>query len=1578
MFRKLSKRTKLIALIFALGVVFLFGTVFTLAKTGVIHIKMLANPTTVNFYVQVKDSGGVNDLPAGTTVYAALPGQSGSPQPTQLFTVHNGYGYITRNLAVFSLYANTVYNFSTPCSSGTPNIATANSSSSAGSSALSPYVFSRTCAGGGNTSGTISIDGHVKDSQTQAFISGASEVLTGGNYRASTDSGGHYVISNITYADPSDVPNWQIYFSAPGYQSTSASLSSLGISAGQIVNGGTVYALAVGLKRDIPEYKITGNIKADNGNLLAEAEIKLIDKSTNPQYQYTRTTTATGGGTYSGKNYLSDKFQANSFDSAYLEISAAGYLPTEIKFLDKDVFTTTLISSGDNTFELKTVRDITLVKSVQDLYYKITTEACTDANRCPGRNSAGMVESISLVISGQTPQLSKNDFVPSALSGVFRSLPAATQTLYINASNNTETYVQAYLSKTLAINLSTVPLQNIPALGSVRVVEISLDKNPNYIPQNPTFDLQGLLKDENDKPVKANARVNCEDNSSCGNFGEAKSLQSGYNSTESNGIKKNYIFSGLYNIARPGSKIEKLILRIDKQIPPSYVDKNNNHVKDPEEDGVFEISRSDIKVINGKSVCDKSFKIRTIASSEARISGTVKAKDTSKPLVGVVKLSPINANGSIDATGEIIVNVASDGKYDFSGKINNINKDKQYWLTAQPNDIAYSLEMYSVYLNINPVIVVDFLLEKNIAGYVTFQGLVQNVSAGGSTQDIVGASVDLTYDGFFTRGFIDGGVTMPGTHLYKISDKSADIFGDQQTGTKKVVLTGKNGPSTTFNKHKSYKFELQAGRGLLIRRDFIFYPNDSVDALPKTKDVEITITSQLKEYRTVSVGPPSLVNKNAPTPLANIPVKLSSYRSDNQTGTSGIAVNSDEVKTDARGVARFPGWARQSSSIIVTIDSRTYSVVGGSNVFELSSNDAAKTINYSYTNWDPMHLQDVATKINMQQCDYNYPVSQFDSGSVCAAGCCLTSYSMAVKFYYSDKDDFRGQSAKQKMDPTVAARITNETGVSALLTYNGFPGISDQLNSRFGTKISTFHVSMDQADEYLKAGVPVVIHSEGLLSGDGHRHGGHCVLLIGKTSSGKYKIINPNSSPAIYELDKSDLGSIDYSFAVTTPESRAAFSSIKGTVSSNSIALAADGSTNARTDSDYVVSSKVTSNTVVPVEEVYLALIRPNTTDVYIKASKSGDNYTATIPEYLIVRDFSYKFLAVTSLDARIYSEVYPVKVDRIPSTPAIFAEKTWSRLVFQIGNARNNSSISATIASRLSIAYQGFRNRFSRLLQIMNINQSSLVSVSGQVLNASGQKVPKVLVKVWEDAALSEDGRFTIKNVRKGRVAVSVVDQATGKELVIKNPTITVNKATLGLNILVDDPQDLGTLNARVFASSIQSAYMTDTTTLKTGVLQLIRNGKIEKEINMATSAGKLSSLKLPVGTYSLKFIMNGKERRIITSNGSLTLKIQRDKLTNEILRVDDRSTFTLHISSQDGASDCNVYWWGHLYIASAAFGTSDWSTPPSNCTLNYTAFAGKYSLSFVDNYGYNRVIAPATIDVPAFLDGKVYEIKL
>jgi hypothetical protein len=280
-----------------------------------------------------------------------------------------------------------------------------------------------------------------------------------------------------------------------------------------------------------------------------------------------------------------------------------------------------------------------------------------------------------------------------------------------------------------------------------------------------------------------------------------------------------------------------------------------------------------------------------------------------------------------------------------------------------------------------------------------------------------------------------------------------------------------------------------------------------------------------------------------------------------------------------------------------------------------------------------------------------------------------------------------------------------------------------------------------------------------------------------------------------------------------------------------------------------------------------------------------------------------------------------------------------------------------------------------------MNISRSSLVTVSGEVVNGSGELVPTVIVKIWEDAKLSDSGRFAIPGVKRGRVPVEVVDQETGRQYVLASPTINGTGRIKNLRIVVDDPLDVGSLDARVFWHSIPAARMGDSTALRSGKIQLIRNGLIEKTIDLEKTAGRVNIPVLQAGNYTVKyFTSDNREKSVYLSNGgySKTITIEKGKKATNDIRANDMSKFTLKITSNDKIVKCQVPYWGHLYVTTSSGVKVDYAKPPKNCEVQFTARPGRFYLQMLSNYGYNRTVTPAYVDVPPAVDGAVYEIKL
>jgi len=1608
--KKIKNRRFLVSSLIVVSVMVFGGSVFGLAKTG--KLATFADEvvkTSRQIVLQQADTqyGSVYvTLDSTNTGGGGIALYSGS-NPVSATGYYSGNGYYIPSLA----YGTYQYYFAMP-GNGQPCVGQWKTLSHYAANTYDTYpLFS---CGTPPVSGTFSIDGYV------SFVGNPSPKPTATIYYdgdmtkfAVTDSSGRYHLSNLPY-NPAAMADYAFSYSASGYVAKyglklqgDLHQNPYGISSGE-----TYYNVNVQLKQDIPSYRFSGIVKSSSTSMLDGVAVKVIDKAASNQELIQGASTnydLNVPASAPGENYATNQTPITNLTSRYhtiaLQFSKSGYITVE-KRIDEfsPAPTTTLYGSGSTIYTILRFPDVTMVQTTQAVYLRAWTD-CTDVSRCPNRASNGNIDRIPIVITAYSDQLTTNAMshpsgTPANANMMVNSLDVTQpREIWINPTNHPNyqpQYTTAHLTSYNFASSSYVP-ENLTKLA----------QNTNYVYQSDLFDFQGQLVEPNSSgtgmnPTVANIRISCEDETStCAGsdkFGSAKYQQSTSTSSPANGTDKNFLFSDLYNIAKYNSGVDRLAVQIDKT--GYYLDTNNNSIKDAGEDGRVFLNKSDITpptTPGGKSVAKKTYALRLLSSSQARIYGTIKATDTNSPLAGTVKLDPINANGGMDTSHEITTQAGPDGKYDFSGLLNSVDRSKTYWLTASPNNMNYSQEMITVRLNINPVLNINFTLSPNSDAVTVFKGYVQNVLADGTTQNVIGAEVKAAFDGFWTDNFIDGTETVSGTHQYQLPLSQNKIFGSVTTGSKSIILTGYNGPSST-SKHRSYKFTIQAGRGTAIRCDFLFNPNDPSETLPPAKTVQVHLTQQTKAFKSVSNTAPELVNQNAPTALPGVPVQLTSYRNDTQTNSSGMEIRSAIVTTGQDGVARFPGWPQQASKIWVTIDNNIWTLDGNEASLNLPATTTSKTLNYWKINWDPNRLMQQANAINMQQCDARwtdrslgnrdpqnpYYIGDGIDNTICGAGCCTVAYSMAVKFYYQNKTDFRGQSAQQKMDPTVVQKIINETGVNGL-AGDRFAQVSDVLNSRFGTHISTKAISISEIDSYLKAGIPVEIwQSGGLVDGGGHAHGAHCVLIIGKLPNGLYRIDDSASSVPVYDAPLSRLGNIQVVFAIMTPDATAGFKNMNGRKTGSTERAYAAGSVNenASLDRDYTVSAEITSSTVSSIEDAFLVVKRQGTADLYLKADKNGNTYTATIPKYLIGSGgFSYKFVAINSLHAQIESPTTQVQMTVVANTPAVAISRAFSALSFQTYVSRINLSADLqALRTRLATLYQSFRDAFATYLQRTGIRQSSLVSVSGQVVNASGQKMPNVLVKIWEDATLSEDGKFTVANVRKGTVTVAVINQLTGKAMTVVTPTMTVSKAMTNYNLRVVDPTDVGSLDAHVFWSSTPRSQMVDGATIQTGRIQLVNNGVVKKTLDLSSNLGHINTSGLQVGDYTANYISPaGASKPVWFDNAkSYIIHIFRSQTTQELALVSDTVSFNIHITSQNGAADCHVWWWGHIYVTMPDGGSIDLNRPPQGCSTQMTGRPGTYSFRMVDNYGRNRVISPASVTLPQASSGTTVELKL
>ncbi len=905
-----------------------------------------------------------------------------------------------------------------------------------------------------------------------------------------------------------------------------------------------------------------------------------------------------------------------------------------------------------------------------NVYYKVATQ-CTDSVSCPNRNEKNMIENIPVILETRSQQLSSNHFRYPELSGVFENmLSGQTKKMYINPANNPN-YLSAYTSKTIDVKVEEQGFNNSMA------VNIELEKNSSAQVHTSSFNLLGVVKDEQGNYLEAGMSLKCSGFSSCNLFGPSKSFNSINHQETYEGVTNNYKSLNNYNIAQSGSAINYLILKVSKT--GYYYDANKNGSYDTGEDGEIKINKSDIK--NPTSYGKSSYAIKDIILKKnntglIKVYGKVKSSVDNQPISSSVKLMKILKNGNLDEKHYVFDDTDESGNYEINNIGSWIDTKFQYMLIAEPKVAGlYSKEYISVVFKKDTSLHINFSLQYNSKGYITITGLVQDASQNG-IYPVSSAQVLVHKDGFlFDYPLVNTSADANGKYTIKFD--TSYIFESIQNpnATATIILTAFNGTAEKATKNKKVKIQFSVNNGALIRQDFLFNNSDTSLSEVATKDVTITVTKQLKKYEGYSEDNPMIVSAQAPKPYSGIVVQIKSLRSENEPGSSGIGILSEEKVTDRDGRVTFTGYPKQASEIIVKYDSKVYQPEVSED-FRLANTQTQKTINVWKINWDPNRLKLSRSDIAQTQGNNRWAgqkVRDFTTGTVGAAGCCLTSLSMAIRNYYWGKS-YGGQ----EMNPGLLARISNQLPYpSALFVSSGWPRLLRSLNSQYSMNVTTKSIPISEINAYLKLGIPVIIHST---KNTMHRHGEHCILLT-SVSNGMYGIIDPNpkdGNPPGQYWPESYLGNRSSVFAVLTPDAINVFKSSKSALINKNLVFASTGAITARTDSDLKINAEVQTTVASSIMETFIRLKRNNSKDILIKMNATSDlnKFNVVVPKHLISGDFKYSIVAINSNNNLLESDETNVAVQRIANSPARAISRTFSKISYSVRRVVRNTAV--------------------------------------------------------------------------------------------------------------------------------------------------------------------------------------------------------------------------------------------------------------------------------------------------------------
>ena len=322
----MNKRTRLVLGIIVGAVILFSGTLFGLAKYGVIKLKHLADPmiggveitvdpsnvnATVGFYQNGRPVSAPASLLAGTNTFrTSLP-----------------YGSYTYR---FGMPEN-----GQPCEGPVAN--------------LSHYsTLTRTTYPKFNCGTNVNhfLSGKVTDKTNGNAIAGAS--LNIASKSATSANDGTYYFDGITPG------TYNALVTKLNYSAVNQTISPT-----QATNNIANFQMLGVAPPSTGAYSSTGNVKNSAGSYISEVDIRVLDSSGNTIPK--GSTLSKESKAFDEGNYQTENFEQNSLDSLSIRFHKTNFVDQQLKLSDANVIVDThIVGSGESVYQLKIIKDIIL------------------------------------------------------------------------------------------------------------------------------------------------------------------------------------------------------------------------------------------------------------------------------------------------------------------------------------------------------------------------------------------------------------------------------------------------------------------------------------------------------------------------------------------------------------------------------------------------------------------------------------------------------------------------------------------------------------------------------------------------------------------------------------------------------------------------------------------------------------------------------------------------------------------------------------------------------------------------------------------------------------------------------------------------------------------------------------------------------------------------------------------------------------------------------------------------------------------------------------------------------------------
>jgi len=874
--------------------------------------------------------------------------------------------------------------------------------------------------------------------------------------------------------------------------------------------------------------------------------------------------------------------------------------------------------------------------------YRIETY-CTD---CPNRNSnSGLVKDIPIFYGDVEEQLSA---IPpysnySSQSGYFENVPVGNIVFTINSSSSSH-YNSAY--ETLIMSRD-VTYNSTGVFSTAFVLKKNSALPPVQPVQTETFDLQGIVKDQNSKILPGvNVTAFCpetptaeRDKCQVKRINGVEPTTTSYDPTQKTHNSEQNFLINLYNIARVGAEVTSYRVAFSK--PGYYYDKNGNKQQDAGEDRQI-VTFDNKKVISPEKPELNSYYAMTpdVVLSEGVIK--IAGKVTKSATEGATPLKDANLELTdlSGGSGSIVVKKSiTDGTYSFAGLVSS----RKYRITCRfDGRTTQSREVTAISGQDTNV---DFVMNPNVdfqyGGYV--KGFIY--SGDGANTPAKNASVAL-YRIVDNKKILYKKVFSDNKGAYSIKLDPKDLFVTEGNGIVGADYDFRLQAGAFFPLQKNhYDFKVHWREGVVYEQD-VYLAYDSPGRAGKS--VDVTVYQEVRDYADGKVI--------SSTKAVGVPVWLTQSTGGGEEDPASTVLYSSSIKTNKSGVSRFNPLDRvlfnvgiepasgfiidsAKSQLNISKDGTTANVyIWRKNIPNLST--LSSNIDQYYYSQDGGNWANTTGVFNRPGNSDDGTTANNDVGKV---GCCLTSITMAMNYYMHQSG----------IDPKLVANYFKSHGYNANLSFE--EQWASAVKDISGGKL-TISIVKEGApgwsaikSQYIDKGIPVVVHSNNWGGHGGSM--GHCVFIHGMTNDQvTFFDPKPGDSPKNRSQSFSSVGI--NTVIIIKPVNSTSFGAIFAPFAASLVDSVKAANSTISNGSKLSLATTLSNPSKFQVAAVYAEKFVNNKFVKRYRMSLSSGKYKVTIPGYDNTTSFKYRYSMVDGLGVAHPGEFNTVTVSTA-SVPA-------------------------------------------------------------------------------------------------------------------------------------------------------------------------------------------------------------------------------------------------------------------------------------------------------------------------------------